>query len=738
VQAPDFIRPTVLFLAFFGLTLAVLASVQTSPEPPPRVRSAEAPRRPDFVAEEYSSVAEAFRQGNFESVEQQLLSLASEGKIEARVLLGLYARASERDALALEQLQAAEAYKGDLQDWRLWALATSADILGRDVLSHAALSRLIEESGDSPLRSPAVVLLAAQAVERSDWISVVELDRRANDERLDPATREHLARLTWQAAERLDAPAIERLAAKRLLTEFPLAASELSVVDVFRLEEGTVPWTSFLTPDDILRRSRSLIQVGLPESALETLALMPEGRRDLDWFLAQAQALTDSQQGESALALLEPIRSAEPAVVERLEWARAEAAHEASTARRDRRNVTAEQRKGFRSRAHRHLENVAAGDDPELAIRALRILFANLLEDERFEDAVDALERLQSLDPTDTTGAQALWALGWKAYEDRNFSTAIGYWTELAALYPRSNYNRGGLYWSARSHEQLGNRERARELLRLVVEVDFTDIYRRHALARLEEREPPAAEESASEPWPVDPRLARVELLFRLGLDEEALIELSSSAGKADSRATDALRAQILAAQGNRRQSIITLRRAFPVLGTPHQGLAPLKARHLYYPLDFAEIISEQARARGLESHLVLGLIRQESAFDFSATSSAGARGLMQIMPATGKELARRLGLRYSQDRLSDPAYSVRLGTLYLSQVLEMFEGEEVLALAGYNAGPYRIKRLWQQAGSDREIDRFLEQLSYPETRNYVKRVLLYSDSYRRLYRPAG
>ena len=127
-------------------------------------------------------------------------------------------------------------------------------------------------------------------------------------------------------------------------------------------------------------------------------------------------------------------------------------------------------------------------------------------------------------------------------------------------------------------------------------------------------------------------------------------------------------------------------------------------------------------------------MIRQESAFDPSARSWAGARGLMQLMPSTGREIAKRLGLSYSRDRLSDPAFSVRLGTTYFRQVMKMFDNNEQLALAGYNAGPYRIKRLWGRAGARPELDRFLEGLPLAETRTYVKRVLLFTNAYRNLY----
>jgi soluble lytic murein transglycosylase len=96
------------------------------------------------------------------------------------------------------------------------------------------------------------------------------------------------------------------------------------------------------------------------------------------------------------------------------------------------------------------------------------------------------------------------------------------------------------------------------------------------------------------------------------------------------------------------------------------------------------------------------------------------------------------MGLRYSTERLSDPDFSVRLGTSYYSQVLDMFDGNHELALAGYNGGPYRIKKLWRQAGPNPELDKFLESLRLEETKTYVKRILLFENSYKRLYSQAG
>ena len=198
-------------------------------------------------------------------------------------------------------------------------------------------------------------------------------------------------------------------------------------------------------------------------------------------------------------------------------------------------------------------------------------------------------------------------------------------------------------------------------------------------------------------------------------------------------RAEAALQAVILARRGERRKSVLAIRDAFPALGGPFQAAVPEEALKLYYPLDYEQPIRAAAVANALPPALVFGVIRQESAFDANAQSWAGASGLMQLMPGTARELARGLGLGWSRARLIEPAWNVQVGASYLRQVMAMFDGNVELALAGYNGGPYRIKRLWREAGNH-DLDRFLEGLSIEESKVYVKRILVLSDSYRRLY----
>lgn len=139
---------------------------------------------------------------------------------------------------------------------------------------------------------------------------------------------------------------------------------------------------------------------------------------------------------------------------------------------------------------------------------------------------------------------------------------------------------------------------------------------------------------------------------------------------------------------------------------------------------------------RGVEKALLLGLMRQESAFDPEALSWAGARGLMQVMPATARLVARRLNLPFSRQRLlNDPDYNLTIGTAYLAQVLEDFEGSYVLALAAYNAGPSRARRWLRDHGDFRkgEIDvvDWIEMIPFDETRDYVQRVIENLQMYR-------
>jgi len=135
----------------------------------------------------------------------------------------------------------------------------------------------------------------------------------------------------------------------------------------------------------------------------------------------------------------------------------------------------------------------------------------------------------------------------------------------------------------------------------------------------------------------------------------------------------------------------------------------------------FREVFDEYTNMFGLEEAWVLGLVRQESRFIANARSSAGAKGLMQLMPRTARWVAKRNGLKYSPARVADVPLNVALGTGYLKHVLDDL-GHELLASAAYNAGPGRARR-WRDA-QPLEGAVYAETIPFPETRDYVKKVM--------------
>jgi soluble lytic murein transglycosylase len=137
----------------------------------------------------------------------------------------------------------------------------------------------------------------------------------------------------------------------------------------------------------------------------------------------------------------------------------------------------------------------------------------------------------------------------------------------------------------------------------------------------------------------------------------------------------------------------------------------------------------ENMRSVSLEWALVHGLILQESGFNQWAVSPAGARGFMQLMPATAADVARRRGISHRREWLTErPSHNIYLGTAYLEEMLKRFDGSYVLALAAYNAGPNRVSRWLKEFGDPRkpgtDVVDWVEMIPVYETRNYVQRVL--------------
>ncbi|HHW06408.1 MAG TPA: lytic transglycosylase domain-containing protein [Clostridia bacterium] len=153
----------------------------------------------------------------------------------------------------------------------------------------------------------------------------------------------------------------------------------------------------------------------------------------------------------------------------------------------------------------------------------------------------------------------------------------------------------------------------------------------------------------------------------------------------------------------------------------------------LLYPLPYRDTVFAQAEAVNIDPYLAMAVIRVESKFRPQAQSVRGARGLMQLMPDTARWVAQQIGEEYHPDLLFDVEYNTKIGCWYLAKLLEDFGGSLPLALAAYNGGPNNVRQ-WLSEGIWNGEAENLHQIPFPETRDFVEKVMEGYESYRRIY----
>ena len=304
--------------------------------------------------------------------------------------------------------------------------------------------------------------------------------------------------------------------------------------------------------------------------------------------------------------------------------------------------------------------------------------------------------------------------LAWKA----RIALRHANWTEvrraIERMSPRAQREPAWVYWMGRARRELNALDHADATFsRIAGMPEFYGQLASEELGRSVQLPPRAAAPTEEELAGVarHPGLRRALALFRLGLRVEGTREWNWAIQGMDDRT-------LLAAAELARRNEVWDRS----INTADRTVA-LHDYALRYPTPYADVLIGQARSNEIEEHWVLGLVRQESRFVANARSSAGASGLMQLMPATARSMARRIGLRgYAWSRVTDVGVNAQLGTAYLKQVLDFADGSMLLALTGYNAGPGRAQK-WRDA---RPIEGaiYAESIPFSETRNYVKRVM--------------
>ncbi len=292
-----------------------------------------------------------------------------------------------------------------------------------------------------------------------------------------------------------------------------------------------------------------------------------------------------------------------------------------------------------------------------------------------------------------------------------------------------------GRYWSGRAYITSGDTAAAHARWRMILERAPDSYYAWLASRRLglpfhiiADRPDPAGAE-----LPAD-GLERAALLSRLGLDVEARFELDHFVAFAGPAPDRMLRTAVALARYDHYARALRLAQRAQEKGAPLDRTVA----QLLYPLPFADVLRSQAASAGLDPMLAAAVIRQESAFDPEARSAADARGLMQLMPAVGAELARRAGLpEWDAVLLYQPDVNLDFGIDHLARALAKLDWPE-RGLAAYNAGTDRVTRWRSIRGVDEDPEVFVERIPFAETRDYVRRVLRNQAVYRSLYgRPA-
>jgi soluble lytic murein transglycosylase len=341
--------------------------------------------------------------------------------------------------------------------------------------------------------------------------------------------------------------------------------------------------------------------------------------------------------------------------------------------------------------------------------------------------------------PSGALAERAYWKAGWWAYREKDFRRTITFFEQGARAFPRSDYRPSWLYWSARAYDELGDRTAAIARYRLAVTDYRNSYYGRLAWQRLESLKsvspPPATTHHlAAETPPAPPNAARITRLIELGLFHPALAELQYAQRRwGDSPRLIATIGLVHNRLGNLRLGINAMRRAYPQFLAAGGEALPVEILQVIYPIDYWPLLKGHAQAKGLDPYIVAALVAQESTFDAQIRSSANAIGLMQILPSTGRRYARRMGIRpFSERSLTMAETNVRIGTQYFGDLVNRF-GASHLALASYNAGEHRVQR-WLNETPDLPQDEFIDNIPFPETQNYVKRILGTAEDYRRLY----
>jgi soluble lytic murein transglycosylase len=398
-----------------------------------------------------------------------------------------------------------------------------------------------------------------------------------------------------------------------------------------------------------------------------------------------------------------------------------------------------------RTRESRAVQDTLVARHPDRP-ESVEILFlrADALQDRGdLQGAVAGFQAAAALSPTQNLAGQARMRLGQIHLSQGREEDAVEVFLSYLDAFPDGRRWDEAAFWAGRTLLSMGREDEGRELLGRLKRRFALSYYSVQAGILLGEPfDPaiPAAPQDGPLPESVARSLSHIDALRRAGLDEGLDWEFT--------RLADSIRA--LGDIEGRRKMLVRLAAEMNDRGLTREGINlgwevrrfggewDTDLLSVVYPFPYREMVMREAAERGLDPFLMAGLMRQESAFWHRARSRADARGLMQVLPSTGAQLARAQGPGgfEANEHLYIPEINLHLGMAFFSDMRRRFGEDLSILLSAYNAGPTRATR-WRRFPEAGDLPRFVERIPFAETRGYVKNVLLNREIYAWLYDPA-
>jgi soluble lytic murein transglycosylase len=380
---------------------------------------------------------------------------------------------------------------------------------------------------------------------------------------------------------------------------------------------------------------------------------------------------------------------------------------------------------------------------------------ANLhLVHHEYDQALDAFREAQQRFPEGPRASYVHWKAAWLTLRQGRNEDAKKAFEEQIALYPSGMETPNALYWRARLAEEDNQFAMARAFYQ-----KLSDRYRNFYYAELARQRikhlPATTDEAAvtqyalldhvpplgsggkiaeTEPPADELHVQKAQLLGNGGLVDFAVRELQAAAATDGGSWAPAETAQLYVETGHYDRAIEFMKHSAPNYFALDIPDLPRKYWEALFPKPYWSDLKRSSAANGLDPYLVASLIRQESEFNPNAVSRANAVGLMQLLPKTGKAVARQVKLkRFSASQLYTPAVNMQLGTRYFRGMVDKFGGSFEYALAAYNAGSDRVDE-WLAQGKYRDPQEFVESIPFTETREYVQAILRNASVYKQLY----